>query len=304
MNHLFFSEPVYQQLVLILMTFLAVVGSGLFILQKKFNSFVAGWASVKAWVFTVPILLFVWGLDWPYPLYFLCLTALWGSRVFFQMTGMFHRSNFVWLNYGVILLSFYFIEREWLEFYNITPVLTLFLCCMVPLIRNSYKHMVQYIALTLLNYCFIWGFSHLGLIMKTEKGILTSLYVIILTEFFDNLYLLISRFSHKLKLVSNITSRRSFEGFFIAGCLTTLLGWGLRHLLPQDSETYWITISLCCILFGSTGDTILAVIRRDLGIRHINAFILGRGDFYSRLDRFIFVAPAVYYALIILKRST
>lgn len=302
MNHLFFTDSTYQQTVYLLMLFLVVVGSSLFALQKKFTSFVAGWASVKAWIFAAPILLFFLGLPWPYPLYFLGLTALWGSRVFFQMTGMFHRSNFVWLTYFVVLVSFYFIEIEWLDFYNVMPVMTLLLCCMVPLARNSYKHMVQYIALTLLNYCFIWGFSHLGLIMKTEKGILTALFVIILTEFFDNLYLLISRFSHKIRLVSNITSRRSLEGFFIAGCCTVLLGWGLRHLLPSGKEEYWITISLCCILFGSTGDTILAVIRRDLGIRHINAFILGRGDFYSRLDRFIFVAPTVYYALLLLKR--
>ena len=63
------------------------------------------------------------------------------------------------------------------------------------------------------------------------------------------------------------------------------------------TEPYWIASGLIAVFFGSLGDVTMAVIRRDLGIKDTGAFILGRSDFLSRLDRLIFVAPIFYLVM-------
>ncbi len=293
-------EPKFQETAVLTFSAILVINIILTLIRRKSSAFKAGAASTLSWLFILPFIFLFAGMTWPYPLIFLAFVSIYGAKNFFQMTGMYHRSNFVWACYLAIIFSVYCINGSYMDIYNLMPIIMFFIACMIPLIRNSYKRMVQYIALTLLNFCFIWAFLHLGWIMKMHDGVYIVLYIVMLTEFFDTVYLAISKNLKNIKLISNITPKRSLEGFILAGFVTLILGWGMRHLLPVRSEIYWITISSICILFGSTGDSVLAVIRRDLGIKVTDSFILGRGDFFSRLDRLVFVAPFAHYALFLL----
>lgn len=287
-------------------TFGLVFGVILFInliltfLNRKEDQFKMGRANSFSWLLAVPFIFLAVSLEWPYSLAVLCMISIYGAKNFFQMTGMYHRSNFVWGCYLTIIFSTYCIYEDYVDIFNLMPIFMFFVVCLIPLIRNSYKHMVQYMALTLMNFCFIWAFLHLGWIMEMDEGVYTVIYIVLLTEFFDTSYLAISKYSKRVKLISNITPKRSLEGFIFAGAITVVLGWGMRHLLPVRTEFYWVAISLTCVLFASTGDSVLAVVRRDLGIKVTDSFILGRGDFFNRLDRLVFVAPIAHYVLFLL----
>ncbi len=293
-------EAKFQETAVLVFGVLLIINVLLTMLNRMEPQFKAGKASTTSWLFIIPFIFLGLGLQWPYSLIILALVSIYGAKNFFQMTGMYHRSNFVWACYIVIYFSAYCIYRNFIDIYNLMPILMFFVVCLIPLLRNSYKHMVQYIALTLLNFCFIWAFLHLGWIMRMVDGVYIVIYIVLLTEFFDTIYLAISRYLKNIKLISNITPKRSLEGFVLAGMITVLLGWGMRHLLPVRTEAYWIAVSLTCVLFASTGDSVLAVVRRDLGIKVTDSFILGRGDFFSRLDRLVFVAPIAHYVLFLL----
>lgn len=271
------------------------------ILKKKYPTFKAGAASTLSWLFIIPFIFIFAGTAWPYPLIILCIVSLYGAKNFFQMTGMYHRSNFVLACYSAIIFSTNCIYSRYVDIFNLMPMIVFAIFCLIPLMRNSYKHMVQYIALSLLNFCFLWAFLHLGWIMEMQGGVYIFIYLVMLTEFFDTLYLAISKYFKNFKLISNITPKRSLEGFVLAAIITVVLGWGMRHLLPMRTEIYWLSLSLACILFASTGDSVLTMVRRDLGIKVTDSFILGRGDFFSRLDRLVFVAPVAHYVLFILE---
>ena len=77
---------------------------------------------------------------------------------------------------------------------------------------------------------------------------------------------------------------------------TLVLAWALRHMLPSPDAIHWMTAGLVAALGGSLGDLVLAVVRRDLGIKDTGAFILGRSDVLDRMDRLIFVAPLYFYS--------
>jgi phosphatidate cytidylyltransferase len=82
-----------------------------------------------------------------------------------------------------------------------------------------------------------------------------------------------------------------------------LLAWGMRHLLPDRSEKFWIASGLVAAIFGRMGDLIINVFRRDLGVKNTGIFILGRDGILSRVEKLIFVGPMYYYIYIYLQQN-
>lgn len=292
------GSPVYQETALWVLSLLFISGFIVFFLRQKNHYFIVSWASLKSWLFVAPLLFLVFGLPEPWPLVFLTLIAILGAKIFYQLMGMYHRSYFVLITYAGIITLGWAIHRQYLYLYNVLPMLVLGVSCLVPLVRNNYKRMIQYIGLTNLGFVFLgWAFMHLGLIMHLEKGLYQVMYLIILTEFCDNTNLAISRYFGRWKLFDRIDFKRSLESTVVSGLITIALAFTMRHLLPDESDIYWLAAGIVASIGGLFGDLIMAVLRRDAGIRITGAFILGRGDFLHRMDRLIFVAPIYYYVM-------
>lgn len=292
------ESPIYRQTVGIVLAIIFISGLITFFFRKKNHYFVQAWASIKSWLIAAPIMFIVMGLPEPWPLVFLTMLAILGAKTFFQIMGMFHRSYFVTICYvgiiGLGLCCWY--SRT--DLYNIMPMTVLALTCFIPLIQNSYKSMIQYIALTLLAFVFLgWSFMHLGLILKLPNGIYQVMYLVILTEFCDNTNLAVSRYVGGWKLFPKINPRRTIGSTLVAVLLTLFLAGSMRFLLSDGSERYWLASGLVASLGGFIGDFVMTAIRRDAGVRTTGPFILGKGDFLHRIDRLIFVAPTYYYVM-------
>jgi phosphatidate cytidylyltransferase len=294
-------SPIYQQTVLTVLAVLFSSAAFIFLFRKKNYYFVVSWASIKSWLFFAPLLFLLLGLPNPWPFFFITMMGIYGAKIFFQLMGIYHRNYFVLICYfgiiGLGLAAYY--DRH--DLYNLLPMIVLGLSCFVPLLRNNYKRMIQYISLT--NLCFVflgWSLMHLALILKLEQGIYQLMYLIILTEFCDNTNLAISRYLGGKRLFDRIDHRRTWRGTFVSILITFALAFAMRHLLPEDSKYYWLTTAAIASLGGVFGDMLMIVIRRDAGIKVVGAFVLGRGDILHRMDRMIFVAPIYYYVMLVL----
>ena len=213
--------------------------------------------------------------------------------------GMYHRSYFVLLCYAGILALGYCIYKDRLDLYNLLPMVVIGASLLVPLLRNSYKRMIQYVSLTSLAFVLLgWSLMHLGLILKLEQGVYQFMYLLILTEICDNTNLAISRYVGKFKIFDRIDVKRTFESTIVSAGITIAVAFAMRHLLPDGSEKYWLTAGLIASLGGLFGDMVMTVIRKDAGIKEVGAFIIGRGDVLHRMDRLIFVAPIYYYIML------
>lgn len=298
MQHSLWSEALYKETVELVLGVLFVMGIGLFFVRNKNTHTQASWASLKSWLFAAPVLFIFCGLPSPGPIVVLTLVAILGAKTFFQMMGIYHRSLFVWATYiGITCLSLA-IHFNMREVYNLAPMIFLGVICLIPILQNSAKQMIQYVCLTLLGFSFLgWSFMHLGWIWDLDGGPYMVLCLIILTELCDNIHLSLSRHIGKIKLFSRISPKRNLEAGLIAFALTLIFAWGLRHLLPVRSEIFWLATGTVAALGGSLGDLVLSVIRRDLGIKDVGPFIIGRGDLLTIMDRMIFVAPIFYYAM-------
>ncbi len=301
MNESSWSSPVYQQTALIVLAAIFAMGIFTFLFRKKNYYFIVSWASIKSWLFLAPLLFGLLGLPHPWPLVVITLIAIFGAKIFFQLMGMFHRSYFVLICYAGILglgLAAHYHHRE---AYNMMPMIVLGTSCLVPLARNNYKRMIQYMSLTNLAFVFLgWSFMHLAWILQLDRGIYQLMYVIILTEICDNTNLAISRSIGGKKILDGIDNKRTWGSTLVAILITICVAFAMRHLLPDRSQYYWLTAGIVASLGGLIGDMLMTVIRRDAGIKVVNTFILGRGDLLQRMDRLIFVAPIYYYVMLAL----
>jgi phosphatidate cytidylyltransferase len=289
------SEPLFQGIVFITHIFIISLVAIYYAVYRKRPEFKSSFVSVLSWLFLAPFIFLMLGMKWPFPLILITLIAIYGAKVFFQMAGMFHRSYFVLMCYLAIVTCALAIYFDYDRLFELMPPLFFLGLCLIPMIRNSYKRMVQYVALTLVNFLLLWGFMHLGRILKLDHGVYILIYIIILTEIFENVYLRVSRHLKNIKIVSELTPKRSLEGYLIGAVATLGVAYILRDLLPNPAN--WWMLGSACFVFGSTGDTVLVFIRRDLGIRVYGSFVIGRGDFFTRIERLVFVAPACFYVI-------
>ncbi|HEY8272205.1 MAG TPA: phosphatidate cytidylyltransferase [Pseudobdellovibrionaceae bacterium] len=295
------SSPVYQHTVLIVLSI--IFGSGLivYLFRKSNYYFIASWASIKSWLIVAPLLFILMGLPSPLPLMVLVLIAILGAKAYFQIMGMYNRSYFVLLCYAGILALGACAYFNRVDIYNVMPMAVLGAACLIPMARNNYKHMIQYMSLTLLGFIFLgWSFMHLGLILHLENGIYQLIYLIILTEFCDNTNLAVGRYFGKIKIFPKLNQRRTLGGLSVSIILTLVLAGVMRSLLPDRSDKYWLTAGLIASLGGFIGDLVMSVIRKDAGVKIVGPFIIGRGDFLHRMDRLIFVAPIYFYIMLAL----
>ncbi len=289
------TQPLFLGIVIVTMVFLTTMATVYYFLQRKLPDFRSSFSSILSWLFLAPFLFLMLGMTWPGPLILMTLISIYGAKVFFQMTGMFHRSYFVLTCYASLIMSSVCIYLDYQRLFDLMPPIFFMATCLVPMVRNSYKRMVQYIALSMMNFTLLWAFLHLGRIMSMENGIYVAIYIIILTELFESIYLRVSRHWKKVKIVSELTPKRSLEGYVVGALITLGIAYALRGVLPFPD--YWWMLGSACFIFGSTGDTILVVIRRDLGIKIYGSFVIGRGDFFTRIERLVFVAPACFYVI-------
>ncbi|WP_413577602.1 phosphatidate cytidylyltransferase [Bdellovibrio sp. HCB290] len=295
------ESHIYRQTVLIVLSIIFASGLVVFFFRNKNYYFVQSWASIKSWLVAAPVMFLVMGLPTPWPLICLTVLAILGAKIFFQIMGMFHRSNFVLICYAGIVGLAACIYFDRLDIYNVMPMIVLMAACLVPLIRNSYKRMIQYMSLTLLAFIFLgWSFMHLGLIMKFPNGIYQLMYLIILTEFCDNTNLAVGRYIGGWRMFPSINPRRTVGSTAVSIALTLFLAGCMRFLLPDGSEKYWLASGLIASLGGFVGDLVMTTVRRDAGMKTVGPFIIGRGDFLHRVDRLIFVAPIYYYVMTVL----
>ncbi|OFZ11494.1 MAG: hypothetical protein A2Z20_12510, partial [Bdellovibrionales bacterium RBG_16_40_8] len=273
----------YVETVTAVVLFFFVVGAVAYLMQLRNPKWIGVWASIKSWVVTSPVIFFFIALPSPWPLIFIVFIAIFGAKTFFRMTGMYHRSWYVWLTYIFIGIQGYSIYRGYDRFFNIMPMIFFAFAALIPIIRNSHTQMIQYIALSLINFIIVgWGFMHLGRILLWQGGPLIVLYLAILFEFCEATNYAITRRFGRTKPINNITSHFSLEGFLGSMALTIILAWGIRHMLPHRSEIYWLTPALIVSIVGRLGGLTLSTIRRDLNIKETGIFIIGRDDILSR----------------------
>lgn len=96
----------------------------------------------------------------------------------------------------------------------------------------------------------------------------------------------------KHRLFERISPKKSWEGSIGGGILAMVAAWGIWHFFPFMPLLHWIGMSLVVVVFGTWGDLVESLIKRQLGIKDSGNILPGHGGILDRFDSAILAIPA------------
>ncbi len=98
----------------------------------------------------------------------------------------------------------------------------------------------------------------------------------------------------KNKLYERISPGKTWEGTIGATILTIGCSFLIAHWYPELSLKHWIVISIIVSVFGTMGDLVESMLKRQAGVKDSGRIMPGHGGILDRFDSLLFVSPFIY----------
>jgi phosphatidate cytidylyltransferase len=105
----------------------------------------------------------------------------------------------------------------------------------------------------------------------------------------------------KHKLFERISPGKTWEGTIGAFILNIGCAFIIANWFPELALKHWIVISILVSVFGSIGDLVESMFKRQAGIKDSGKIMPGHGGILDRFDSLLFVSPFVYAYLSLIK---
>jgi phosphatidate cytidylyltransferase len=98
----------------------------------------------------------------------------------------------------------------------------------------------------------------------------------------------------KNKLYERISPGKTWEGSIGATILTIGCSFIVANWFPELALIHWIMISIIVCVFGTIGDLVESMLKRQAGVKDSGRIMPGHGGILDRFDSLLFVSPFVY----------
>jgi phosphatidate cytidylyltransferase len=105
----------------------------------------------------------------------------------------------------------------------------------------------------------------------------------------------------KHKLFERISPNKSWEGFIGGGIFSIIAAIVLSKFFDVLPVQHWVIIAIVVTIFGTFGDLVESMLKRQLKLKDIGNIMPGHGGLLDRHDSFLFVVPVVCLILQIIK---
>jgi phosphatidate cytidylyltransferase len=200
---------------------------------------------------------------------------------------------------GTILCGFF----QWASYEAVISVLGMILLILFlihPLLSLELSTLPNRIGITFLGIVYVpFLLSHVTLINKLPKGIVWVFLLVVTVWVSDTFALLIGTLWGRHKLCSQISPKKTLEGFW--GCFLGALFsvFVFKYLLlPGLAIKEVLIVGSGIALFGQLGDISESMVKRGANVKDSGTLIPGHGGMLDRLDSFLFSSPFLYYFLV------
>lgn len=105
----------------------------------------------------------------------------------------------------------------------------------------------------------------------------------------------------KHKLYERISPGKTWEGSIGAAILTIGSAILISQWFHELALIHWVVISIIVCVFGTIGDLVESMLKRQAGVKDSGKIMPGHGGILDRFDSLLFVAPFVYCYLTMIK---
>ena len=105
----------------------------------------------------------------------------------------------------------------------------------------------------------------------------------------------------KNKLYERISPGKTWEGTIGATILTICSSFIIAQWFPELALKHWIAISILVSVFGTIGDLVESMLKRQANVKDSGKIMPGHGGILDRFDSLLFVSPFIYAYLIFIQ---
>ena len=98
----------------------------------------------------------------------------------------------------------------------------------------------------------------------------------------------------KNKLYERISPGKTWEGSVGAALLNIGCAYIISTWFPELALRHWIVISILVSIFGTIGDLVESMLKRQAGVKDSGKIMPGHGGILDRFDSLLFVSPFIY----------
>ena len=95
------------------------------------------------------------------------------------------------------------------------------------------------------------------------------------------------------RLFERISPKKSWEGSVGGGIISVIVSLVMDHFFPFLSTLQWVGFALVVVVFGTWGDLVESLLKRQLGIKDSGNILPGHGGMLDRFDSTLLAVPAV-----------
>lgn len=181
------------------------------------------------------------------------------------------------------------------------PIAGLFL--VIELFRQQ-KRPITNIAYSVFGILYIMvPFALLNYIPAINFGFEGDQGRLLLLAFFVSLWsndtgaYLVGRAFGRTKLFERISPNKTWEGFFGGVALSMVAAYCFSLLLPQLSTISWLIFGALISTFGTLGDLVESMLKRNYQIKDSGTILPGHGGVLDRFDGIFLACPIVFMYL-------
>jgi len=98
----------------------------------------------------------------------------------------------------------------------------------------------------------------------------------------------------KNKLYERISPGKTWEGSIGSAILNIGCAYVISRWFPELAFVHWAVISVLVTVFGTIGDLVESMLKRQAGVKDSGRIMPGHGGILDRFDSLLFVSPFIY----------
>ena len=100
--------------------------------------------------------------------------------------------------------------------------------------------------------------------------------------------------SENINFSKGSRQKKTWEGTIAGSIIALLIATALFFLVKEIKLVDWLALTIMILVFGTFGDLIESLIKRNLNIKDSGSLLPGHGGILDRFDSILITAPFVF----------